>query len=245
MANRTLSTVIVPAAGKSQRFADAGIEGHKALIKFHWRNHHGTMFDHILRDLEKDHLIWIGVNGLDVFTVRDYVVDVGLTEGQADTVHRMLLKLNKNGPVLVLNCDAGFDYPLELFEQQCMSTGLAYGALVFPGNEERQYSYVDNYPLFLSAAEKNPISSWAMAGAYWFSSSKELASVFEHQFLNGTKHSGEFYLSGTFQMMRGPGLAVAMERKQLHVWGTPEDLARDPTVRITHNRLALILEKLK
>lgn len=142
--------------------------------------------------------------------------------------------------MLVLNSDCGFNYPLHVFVKQAELFGMA--ALVFPGYDDRAYSYVDGYPIFKGAAEKLNISEWALAGAYYFRSSSRLRLLIKSMKERDERHAGEFYMS---LALRDTGLAVAMERRQLRVWGTPEDLARDPGVRVEDPEIEKILERLR
>jgi hypothetical protein len=237
-------TVLIPAAGSSQRFVDAGIAQPKGLIRFAWgEGKPQTMVENVSRGISTARR-WIGVSkGNDWHGIGIDVVTTGETEGQAETLHKMIHLIGLcNEPVLILNSDCGFTYPLSVFVRQAQNFSAA--ALVFR-SRSRAYSYVDGMPVFRSAQEKNPISRWAMAGAYYWRSATELSAALVEQHMAGAKHGEEYYLSGAFDYMDGAMLAVPMERAQWHCWGTPEDLARDPDVQIEDPAIEAILRRLR
>lgn len=248
-----LPTVIIPAAGNSRRFRDAGIDIPKGLIRFKRGDVTGAMLEHILCDyLEQADCEppLIVVNENTAFPMQNFsfmveVARVPATLGQAHTVFLGLETLGDaiEGPILVLNSDVGYEYPLEVFCRQAQSFSAA--ALVFPGEGDTAFSYVDSFPLFTQAREKQVISNWAMAGAYYFSNGFELKCALRSQINSGARHANEFYLSGTFGYLSGEKIAISMQRNQLLQWGTPEDLARDKKVRIEDPAIEAALAPLR
>lgn len=245
--------VLIPAAGGSRRFAEAGISLPKGLIRFRWRQSAPrTMIEHVAcRDnrLSQSAHFYVGMSdslGVDPRWNACPMpkVDVGHTRGQAETVLRMLRALKiDDEPVLVLNSDCGFTYPLSTF---IMQAGAFVGAALVFQSASRAYSYVRGMPLFYSAQEKEPISRWAMAGAYFFPRAGVLREAIERQIGANHQHAGEFYLSGSLTYMVGEEmLAVPMEREQWHCWGTPEDLARDPQVQVEDESIEKILRRMR
>lgn len=116
--------------------------------------------------------------------------------------------------------------------------------MVFRGHGDTAFSYINDFPLFSKAEEKRPVSSWAMAGAYYFKHADLLHQALLQQMRNNVVHAGEVYLSGVYNtppLHFKQFLAVAMHRWQLAVWGTPEDLARDRTVSIVNDELRELL----
>lgn len=246
-----MTAVLVLAAGSSRRYAEAGIATPKGLIRFRWRHSAPhTMIEHIAgmdHRLGQENIV-VGTGQGPEWEGLPYP-RYGLppTRGQADTAARLVRGLElENVPLLVLNSDAGFLYPLNTFVRQSMPFDAA--ALVFP-SEDRSYSYVQSMPLFHLAREKSPISRWAMAGAYFFRRGRLLAEAVERQMRANQVHdNGEFYLSGTFVHLETDGsgcLAVPMDREQWLPWGTPEDLARDPRVLVEDPAVEAVLKRMR
>lgn len=255
--------VLIPAAGRSTRFKAAGIQTPKALLEFHWEYLHyrQTMVQHVVDRLDDvgdtGTSIYIGVpaDETDAFFRRLpgwwHVIPIRESKGQADTVLQLaevavkpLFPGDESPQVIVANCDAGTTYPLGVFAQQAATFPGA--ALVFPGNGETAYSYATRFPLFRFVHEKLVASPWAMAGFYSFRHLRELIAAChkakaEHE---GLDRQHEFYLSSVFHHLPGQCLAIAMPREQLHVWGTPEDLARDRSCGMFDEDVMCALETL-
>ena len=242
--------VLIPAAGSSKRFRDVGINTPKGMIRFRLRGSgNRPMLAHIVEGHRLDpYRINVGVSSEErewQKAVTPLLVNrVGRTRGQAETVLNMLrtIPLEDDGPVLVLNSDCAYLYPLDVFVAQ--AKGYKKAVLVFP-SDDRAYSYVDALPLFHTAREKEPFSPWAIAGAYYFEHRSQLLEAITSQIAANHLHAGEFYLSGTLTYMSGTGLAVAMQRDQWINWGTPEDLARDPRVVVEDPAIESILKELR
>lgn len=157
------------------------------------------------------------------------VVDVGAssTDGQADTVRRVLRTPRARDPeVLVLNCDvvpsAGI---LDLLVAFGRASGAPLAVLVEPSTSPAM-SYVDRVPWFRRAAEKERISQWALTGAYWFASARNLQDRLEG-LDDRARHGGELYLSGALRASPydAMGLSIACDPGTVLDWGTPEALA--------------------
>lgn len=224
--------VIVPAAGESQRFRKKGILTPKPLIKFSWKDSKKqTMLEHALTGLE-DLIIHVGIKQEHEEKFKQKCSDKSLifhgiayTTGQASTIYQVAEKLNENEPLLILNSDSMFLYPLKVFIDQAKNfTG---AAIVFDGQYNPIYSYVDNYPIFGNAVEKDPISPWALAGAFYFNSAGSFKTAYKKYAENIQK---EEYLSEVYSHLPGQKLAVYVPREQWIVWGTAEELMSDEYV---------------
>jgi hypothetical protein len=174
----------------------------------------------------------------DDFTIHE----IKSTNGQADTVAQINEKLYQDDdyPVLVINSDQMFLYPLETFLAQVQE--FEAGVLVFEGNRNPVFSYVDDFPVFQKAAEKQAISPWAIAGAFYFKSTDILHKAFKIQEPEQRQDDalltrGESYLSHTLNFIEGAKLAVFTTPHKVIGWGTPEQLLSDP--RVTHLKMAI------
>lgn len=249
--------VVVPAAGRSLRYRAAGILTPKPLLRFYWRGRRATMLEHALGawGLRDDVVVVCRGHDLEAFRAAlprrwTMVPAEEETRGQAESV---LLGLEAAGlddanvRVNVANCDAGSAYPLDVFEAQ--AAGAPSAALVFDGNGETAYSYVDGYPEFTRVAEKRPIGPWAVAGFYTFAEAGCLYDALKSLLTTGVKPppGGEVYLSGAWSAWPHSyrHLAVYMPRGMLRVWGTPEDLARDGHVTLGHGHEADLLRRMR
>lgn len=224
--------VIIPAAGESKRFSRKGIKLPKPLIKFSWGDFpKKTMLEHALHGLG-DQTVHIGTlvklaqDFKEAFPPPKFFVhQLSESLGQANTVKQVVDKLAFDSPILILNSDSMFLYPLGAFLVQV--NGFDGAAIVFDGKYNPAYSYVDKYPLFDSAIEKDPISPWAMAGAFYFKSKTDFINAYEAYHATSPK---EEHLSEVYNFLPGNKLAVFVPKEQWIVWGTAEELLSDDNV---------------
>lgn len=245
-------TVLVPAAGNSQRYLDLGIRQPKPLIKFeHGGGFRVTMLEHALQGAQYDWPVVVGVkSGMVrafqhslrtdwpyVTSQQTTVVAINQSRGQSDTILQMLAHV-PDGEVLVVNSDQGFSPPVlgrlvtEARWAQLTRRHMKAAVLTMKANDPA-YSYIDTDtgPWFDEAVEKKVISHRACAGAFWFQDARELAAAISKQQV--MDWSGrETYLSEAINRLPPGGrLAVDMYPcEQLYQWGTPKDLALDPLI---------------
>lgn len=229
--------VIVPAAGESQRFKNKGIRISKPFIRFSWKDSDKKrMIDYAIMGAASSlssHLI-IGMKLEDCIQYREQYpnsicVSILSSTGQADTLLQILRSVNiKNSPILVLNSDQMFTYPLATFVKQSESFDVAL--LTFDTKRNPAYSYVDAYPEFTQAVEKQPISDWAIAGAFYFKDASCLLTALQQQKADSANSNKEPYLSEAINYITGRKLAVNIPSEMVIGWGTPEELLADENV---------------
>lgn len=225
--------VIVPAAGRGQRFREAGFDEIKPLIRFTFDpgRRRMSMLFHAIYGTEG----WRKIIGVPLGTVLPSSLDmtygnfygVAPNGGQADTVVELLryFTLEDKGPVLVLNCDTSFrGTVLRDFCHACWTTGMKAGAVVVHRDDGSSYSFVDNAPIFHRAAERVRLSPWAIAGATWFRNTEILLDALGDALDSGVTHNGERYLSTALGLVPGPKLAFPIREELFMEFGTPEKL---------------------
>lgn len=216
--------VLVPAAGMSQRFVDAGHATPKPDLVINHMGHSVTMLDWALSALPHTLIgpIVAGVRTEMTGPFRPHVrVNIENSMGQAHTLLAMMhATCLRDEPVLVINSDVVFA------QQDLVSTceevlkGADSGILVYR-SESKAMSYVDRVPYATRFVEKNRISAFAMAGAWAFRSSNQLQDCLEYAYAN----NDEPYLSHAMNAMRGVHACHQTEAKHVLDWGTPEALA--------------------
>lgn len=235
-------TTVVLAAGSSARFKAHGLNKPKGLVRLNWRGLDGTMLEHSAQLLDRRRRdVRIAVHIKDTSMFADWVGHdshrmkygfyyVVSTNGQADTAQQAVDSIE--GQIVIVNCDNGFQCDLNEFAAQCFHNEVNCGALVFPSSGENKYGYVDGAPWFSYGSEKNPISRFALAGAFYFRSRHVLREAYAATPFTPGK---ECYLSQLFTAVHGNKLAVRILRSELHEWGTPADVLNDKTVNIVDN----------
>lgn len=228
--------LLIPAAGESKRFSDAGFAGPKGLLEIEWRGHRATMLEHVIGSVGAILPTVIGIREADKTLFHErmpthvYKTIEG-SSGQAHTVQMMSHVCGANDEMLVINSDNAFDHALPMhMVNRARRMHASISALVFNADHER-YGFVDNYPFFDVGAEKVPISNYALAGAFYFKSGYAFRSAW-NSLINTPFVQAERYLSDMFRFFLDPKLAVLINRSHLHEWGTPESLMKDESCKI-------------
>lgn len=236
-------SIVVPAAGRGQRFREIGIETPKPLIRFARTGADAaprrSMLEHAISGAPEAVQILVGcpADQHDQFSEAlegapcTRVVPIRKTTGQADTVLQLLDQTVALNQVLVVNSDQGFKgHLLDLLCRSGHHDPQAQHALFTFDSTDPRFSYVDRIPRFSLAAEKRVISTHAIAGAYWFACAYDLYRILHEHVQGPTDHAGEHYLSGAleaFAFRHGSGLALPLALGALLSWGTPEQLLAD------------------
>lgn len=230
-------TVLIPAAGSSQRFKDAGILKPKGLLEMVWQDRKTTMIEHCIpltpgipirvacrsEDLVKFHGALCHNKNIKFIAISTP------TRGQAHTC--VAMSKGVEGAIIIINSDNGFDLDVEEFISACDHVNASAGAVVFVASGERKYGYVSDHPFFDFGIEKSPISAFALAGMFYFKSAEILQLAYSIAF--DQKSAGEEYLSQLFGVIPHPKFAYRIPKSSLHEWGTPLDLLADTTVSVT------------
>jgi len=225
---RSKPVLIIPACGKSQRFKDVGIQTPKGLIKFVHDGVYRTMIEHVIPDL------WMlkGTKAIVVANADDAkkfqemlphdvsVWALGGSRGQAHTIQQILQAacIGDDQKIIVVNCDDKF--PQYVFDQLAQ-VELPAAAVVFKTEKNPRYGYVNDFPRFQYGAEKNPISEYALAGAFMFRNKKTFLDAYNKM----PRMEGEPYISHVFAYIAGDKKAILCDRKEIGDFGTPESLS--------------------
>lgn len=121
------------------------------------------------------------------------------TRGAACTALLAAGSIDNDEELLIVSANEVVDVDLPAFADSLRQRGLDAGTIVFPSVHPR-YSYVrmDPQGFVLEAAEKNPISSDAMAGIHWFSRGRSFVRAAMQTIRKDASVDGSFYVSPTF-----------------------------------------------
>ena len=225
-------TIVIPMAGAGSRFAQAGYTFPKPLIDVGGK----PMIQAVVDNL--------GINGNYVFIVLDshrrrYNLDAMLnliapdcrvvairdvTDGAARTVSLAADHVDDlTKPVLVANSDqlvawdpARFAWTTERYD----------GLIATHTATHPKWSFVEmSQDRVVRVEEKNPISSTATCGIYWWRSFGLLLGTIQEMIANNDRVNGEFYLAPTYNYAIADGARVGTYQvDEMHGIGTPEDL---------------------
>ncbi len=211
--------ILIPAAGESRRFKEAGHKTPKPFLQI--QNRKGkvqSMIEHVL-DTVPSTRIYVGVPEQYRYEIQYGgvgIIPIFRTLGQADTVWQMVDRLpDKDGPLVVLDCDM----ILQTSDLKIIMSMLGSYAVTVAVTEtfDPNASRVDAVPYPTRFVEKQPISSWGIVGARGFHSVRELETCLR---IYVSAVAKEPYLSEVMNLY--PGKAYAHVIDDYEDWGTPE-----------------------
>ena len=206
--------IVVPMAGRGVRFANMGYEIPKWMIRIFGKiilefslssvsnlpNITGYVFV-----INKDQMRQYDVRRvLDKFIRTEYViVEVGTTEGQADTVFRAR-KYLYGQEVCIINCDNIVDSSLAEWCGKHAQVLPCLDLHKIPVNNPNQKSYakVDRSDMVVKTAEKNPISHLVIAGVFYFRNFLTYVEAYEAMRSDGARVGGEFFIAPMFNYLK-------------------------------------------
>jgi len=221
--------LIMPMAGEGSRFREQGYTVPKPLIDVRGK----PMFVRAVEsvDLEFDNHIFITRKEHNIADgIRDYyphahVVELdALTQGAACSVLTADPYMNSEDAMFVTNCDQFIDWDSSLFTEQMHNDGVIMTFECPERDPKWSYARTEN-DIVVEVAEKNPISTHATSGHYYWSQWKTFKNSANQMIANNERVNGEFYLAPTYnQTIAVGGRVVRVPIEHMYGVGTPEDL---------------------
>lgn len=221
--------IVIPMAGMSQRFFDAGYKKPKYMLEAHGK----TMFEHSVESFNRyfSSEVFLFIVR-DVFNTPDFVklkaASLGIknfhisilneaTRGQAETVYLGLEKLRERGiqisrSITIFNIDTirnGFTYPENI---DCCDGYLE----VFRGSGDN-WSFVEiesaGLPKVVRTTEKEPISDLCSTGLYHFKNLGDYYDAYE-EYLSYPQEKwakGELYIAPLYNVLIKKGCYITCD----------------------------------
>lgn len=229
-------TIVIPMAGRSQRFYDAGFSIPKYLLRAHGKTLLQWSVDSLpldlanrtvfvgLRQHETEHGVEQVIRSLyGAVTQLDFLWLGDVTGGQAETVLRAAPLIDPEGALMVFNIDTAFvSRTLRHAVQQVGVDGIVG---CFRSNEPRfSYARTDISGRVVEVAEKDVISPHALTGLYHFGRASHFLAAAEAAVRDNRRVKGEFYVAPLYNHMIDGGLNVVLDEAEQHaVLGTPQE----------------------
>lgn len=234
--------IVMPMAGEGSRFLKEGWTTPKPLIELRGKALFQRAIDSVAVPgvpmkysfiVRQEHIDRYAIDeriralqpGANIFAVRQ------TTRGAVETCLVAESAITDDDAVVVMDCDLEFRSRryAELISDALSqpADNAAGGALVSFESTDPRYSYaaVGANGLVIRTAEKEPISTHALCGAYFFASGRQFKQV-AHQLLHdGTHGKPEFYVSLLYNYLLAAGSPVYLaSMEEYHSYGTPEEL---------------------
>lgn len=235
--------IIIPMAGKSQRFYDRGYTKPKGLIEFHGL----SMIGHILKVFENFDDIVLISNTKDAkeFELERHVSDLHPSAivvsidphnlGPSYSILQADKTVSRDKKIIVHYCD--FSGIWDPFETEALLDNHDGVFVAFKGFHPSKinktkfaYGKTNNKNILLEIKEKgsftaDPEKEYASSGIYGFASGDILLKSISEQINLNLQINGEFYTSLTQEvMLRKDRKIVVQDMESFFAWGTPEDL---------------------
>jgi len=135
------------------------------------------------------------------------------TQGAACTALLATGSIDNDDELLIVNgnefLDSNFSDIINEFRQRKIDAGIVTFRAIHP-----RYSYVrlDDNGLVVEAAEKNPISTNATAGFYWFSNGKSFVKAAKNLIRKDARVEGNFYICPAFNELVLENLSIGVHQ---------------------------------
>jgi RpiB/LacA/LacB family sugar-phosphate isomerase len=222
--------LLVPLAGRGQRFVDEGFVVPKYMITAYdkhlidWAlSSIDTSECNLIFCLRQDHINNFGVDeifrkkfGADIQIV---VIDK-VTDGSVSTCLLAKEYINNKLPLFIYTVDVHFNPTFKPYDLE--EDG---NVLTFKSNNPA-YSYVktDENGNALLTAEKEVVSNNACVGVYGFKTGKSFVKYAEKMIKMNLRTRNEFYITPLYNLMIEDGLQVTIKDvEEMFIMGTPEE----------------------
>lgn len=229
--------IVMPMAGRGNRFAQIGIATPKPLIDVFGKPMYAWAMDSLPLELAR-RVIFICLDehlrqpALEADIRKRYgAVDPEIvrldevTQGQACTVLAARRWIDSDEPLLVYNADTYCRTTLakRLSALPAEVDGLL-GVFHAPG-DKWSFARADSSGRVLETAEKSRISDWASTGLYYFRRGCDFVRHAEAMIAAEERVNGEFYVAPVYNRMIAAGERIYIDpAEEVWVLGTPEDL---------------------
>lgn len=221
--------IVIPAAGKGQRFADAGYAEPKPLIDVCGM----PMIQRVMVNLRPEdrasvtHLITRKEHDIPSAVYLDHE-----TEGAACTVLEAAHIIDNEDPLIIANCDQLLmNFRMEDFLNKMDGEfgGQYAGGIITFNSTNPHHSYVqtDLYGVVTKVAEKVVISDQAVAGIYYFRHGSDFVKYARQMIEKNIRTNNEFYITPVYAELLADGKIIGtyeIDVKDKHMLGTPDEL---------------------
>lgn len=226
--------VVVPMAGFGSRFAKAGFDVPKPFINVRGKSMVGVTIDSIgipgryIYCVQREHTVKYEQNMAELINYRDHIVYVdGVTEGAACTVLLAEQHIDNDEPLFIINSDQYIEWDWSRFMIESAAEGADAGIVVFEA-EGTKWSYAKTRPgtnQVVEVAEKNPISTHATAGIYYWRRGSDFVKFAKQMIAKNIRVNNEFYVCPVYNEAIAAGLKIiTFPCERMLGMGTPEDL---------------------
>ena len=228
--------LLLPIAGRAQRFLDAGYTMPKPLIMS--KDKHIIDWSMSSINTEECNMIFaVRLEHINNFSIDDIlrekfgdditiVVIDRVTDGSVSTCLLAKEHINNNNPLFFANSDQFVEWDSNEFLYKMNETNADGGIVTFKATHPKwSFAKLNDKGLVTEVAEKNPISDIATVGYYYWKKGSDFVKYAEQMIKEDIRVNNEFYVCPVFN-------EAIKDNKQIRTYniekmwglGTPEDL---------------------
>lgn len=232
--------IVIPMAGRGQRFQDAGYNVPKPLIPIHGK----PMIELVINNVRPKRLhrfIFIALaeheqkygvsRKLTAVCPGAMVVLLdGVTEGAACTVLTARQHIDNDAPLMLANSDQWVDILIDDYLAAMDKPGVdGLVMTMFADDKKWSYAALNEQGLITRVVEKEVISRDATVGIYNYARGRDFVEAAEQMIRAGRRVNNEFYVAPVYNEMIAAGAKIIPYNigpvsERFFGLGTPEDL---------------------
>lgn len=225
--------LLLPIAGRAQRFLDKGYTMPKPLIMS--KDKHIIDWSMSSIDTSECNVIFaVRLEHINNFSIDDIlrekfgddieiIVIDRVTDGSVSTCLLAKDHINNDLPLIIYTPDVYFE---NTFSPSSIPEDLDGHLLTFKANSPaHSYVELDESGMALRTAEKEVISQNAAVGVYYYKTGRMFVEYAEEMISKNIRTKGEFYICPMYNLMIRDGAKVGIHQvEKMHVLGTPPEL---------------------
>jgi NDP-sugar pyrophosphorylase family protein len=231
--------ILIPMAGRGQRFREVGVDVPKPLIEFNG----STMIEYAINTLNIDgNYIFIVYkysdenlniklkNILNTISEGCRIIEIDyITEGPAASALLAADYIDNDEELIITNCDQIMNWNSGKFLEFVKNSNYDGVVVTYDSNTEKN-SYVRmNCDRAIEFAEKKVISNYSLNGIHYWRKGKYFVNSTKEMINKNIRVNNEFYISLTYNQMIESGLIVSnyhIDVSEHHAVGTLMDLKK-------------------
>lgn len=226
--------VLIPMAGKGSRFSEKGYVFPKPLIEINGKPMIQIVVENI--NIEANYIFIVLQEHIEKYNIDKMlklivpnctiVVTDGITEGAASTTLLAKQFINNDNPLVIANSDQYIEWNPREAMYNFTSKDIDGGILTFNSTHPKwSYAKTDDNGTVTEVAEKNPISTNATVGIYYWKAGKNYVTSAEEMIEKNIRVNNEFYVCPVYnQAIEKSQKIIIEEINEMWGIGTPEDL---------------------
>lgn len=226
--------VLIPMAGRGSRFSEKGFVFPKPLIEINGKPMIQIVVENI--NIEANYIFIVLQEHIEKYNIDKMlklivpnctiVVTDGITEGAASTTLLAKQFINNDNPLVIANSDQYIEWNPRETMYNFTSKDIDGGILTFNSTHPKwSYAKTDDKGTVTEVAEKNPISTHATVGIYYWKAGKNYVTSAEEMIEKNIRVNNEFYVCPVYnQAIEKSQKIIIEEINEMWGIGTPEDL---------------------